>query len=189
MDRALLADAVHAADALHQAHGIPREVVVHESVRELKIATLAARLRREQDPGGAFEGANGGVLLGAAQRTSAIGERLARLAQHPGQILLGRTEPGEDQKLVRPCAHQAEEGAALGVVADRARLLVEPPQLLEEGSRARPVDEALQRRGGGPGARTQLHLDGLCHDPGDLATRPAALTEELRQLGVQRLLD
>jgi len=41
-------DAVQAADALLQAHGVPRQVPVHHALAELEVAALAARLAAEQ---------------------------------------------------------------------------------------------------------------------------------------------
>src|SRR5205823_11067406 len=47
-DCLLLPDAIHATDSLFDAHGIPRQVVVHNDVTELEVQALATGIRRDQ---------------------------------------------------------------------------------------------------------------------------------------------
>ena len=51
-DNVFLADAVHSADALLQAHGVPRQVVIDDHVAKLQIQALAAGIGGYKHPGG-----------------------------------------------------------------------------------------------------------------------------------------
>jgi len=61
--RVLLADPVEPSDALLHLHGIPREVIVDDSVSKLQIATLAASLGGNENLGGPAKRSDRSFLL------------------------------------------------------------------------------------------------------------------------------
>jgi hypothetical protein len=62
-----LTDAVHAAHALFDAQGIPRQVEVDDGIGELEIAPFAARSGREQHTRLVAEQGDGGILFRAGE--------------------------------------------------------------------------------------------------------------------------
>src|ERR1035438_1447904 len=58
-----LADAMDAADALLQPHGVPRQVEVDHSVGELEVAALAARAGGKEHVGFVAAAGDGGILV------------------------------------------------------------------------------------------------------------------------------
>ena len=53
VDITSLLQAVDAADALLDAHGVPRQVIVHHTVAKLKVEAFRPSVRRDQDGGAA----------------------------------------------------------------------------------------------------------------------------------------
>src|SRR5207247_3794539 len=122
VDLARLAHAGEAADPLLDAHRVPRQVVVDETVSELEVAPLAAGLGGDEYPARPLEGPYRVLLLAPAQAAVIESEGLAGVAQDARQVLLRRAVPREDEQLVGPPAKEVQERAALGVVGDRPGL-------------------------------------------------------------------
>src|SRR6185436_6283683 len=95
-----LPEAMHAADSLLDAHRVPRQVVVDDDVRELEVASLAARLGRDQERDRAAEALERLLLL--LPRLLAV-EHLVRNAlggEGLRDLVLARAELREHDRLV-----------------------------------------------------------------------------------------
>jgi hypothetical protein len=116
---AALSDAVNAADALLDRHGIPRHIEIDQRVAELDVAALAPGLRAQQHRHALAELDNGAILLRPAQAAVEAREIKSILRQKLGQASKRRARMHEDELLLRRVAPQEiEECCFLGPGAD-----------------------------------------------------------------------
>ncbi|HEY3672015.1 MAG TPA: hypothetical protein VGN51_13845 [Acidimicrobiia bacterium] len=111
----LLPEAVHAADALLDAHRVPREVVVDDAVGGLQVEPLGPGFRGQQDgsrPSEVVERAEPSLRIHA----TVVGRNLAAvLFEYPGQVVERVGVLGEDDDLAlvllvaRPVGDQVEQ--------------------------------------------------------------------------------
>ena len=135
-----LADAVQAADALLQAHGIPGQVVVDHDVAELQVDALATGVGGYQELGMSTEGLAGGDPLLHLHLAVDAGHLVTTTTQGFGDVLLSGHELGEDQELCRRVAlaaadlvHDAQQGLEFGVLPAGGGLLGQVQQVFDQG--------------------------------------------------------
>ena len=144
-DGMALPDPVDAADALLDAHRVPRQVVVDHRVAELEVAALAAGLGGDQDPRSRLvtEGGDGIVLLCRLELTVEHADGPAGLAELPGDVRLRVAELREDQNLDERVAlaqprEAVDQRLRLGVDLDRVEQQHEPAEFRQLLDHAEP---------------------------------------------------